>query len=519
MSGKVKDALFELIRSMTKSEKRYFKLMASRHTIGEENNYVVLFDYIDKMKEYDEELIFVSFKGQAFLNRFSITKKRLYDHILEALSAFHSAQSIDAQLHTQLHAIEILYSKSLYEQAKRILRSAEKLAQKHEKYFILQELSSWQKKLMENDGYSDLSSIQILNIQHHDQMFSEHIASLNDLWFAKSMIFSRLHTKGVARTQEERLEFRSYIEQVKIPDQESGFKEKYLHNHLMSAYHFGIQDLAGCSEYLNRNLALFEEDRSRISNELSTYLSLLTNAIYTLESLGQRIESNKLLQTLRKLPIEFSSSISEDMQIKLFSSINSVELGVYTKRGELEEALKRIPEIEAGLRTFDQKITSVRKAFLCFKVSTIYLGIGNPTDALKWINRIFNDPELDPSEDLLSFAYLVDLLIHLELKHDKLLPYALKNTQRYLKSRNKIHKFEKAFLHFVQKRIKTNNPFEAIELWENLLLEIKELNGEGLDKAALEYFNFELWAQSKVERRPFADLLKEYNNQQLSKAS
>ena len=74
MSSKVNNALFDLVNSMTKSEKRYFKLMSSRHTIGDENNYVRIFDYIDKQEEYSEEQLFSHFKGEVFLNRFYITK-------------------------------------------------------------------------------------------------------------------------------------------------------------------------------------------------------------------------------------------------------------------------------------------------------------------------------------------------------------------------------------------------------------------------------------------------------------
>ena len=108
MSSKVNEALFELIQSMTKSEKRYFKLLSSRHTIGNENNYILLFNAIEKQTEYSEEQLFSMFKGQAFLNRFSITKKRLYDHILSSLDAFHAANSIDAQLFKMLHSADIL---------------------------------------------------------------------------------------------------------------------------------------------------------------------------------------------------------------------------------------------------------------------------------------------------------------------------------------------------------------------------------------------------------------------------
>jgi len=38
--------LFDLIRSLSQSEKRYFKVYASKHVIGKENNYVRLFEAI-----------------------------------------------------------------------------------------------------------------------------------------------------------------------------------------------------------------------------------------------------------------------------------------------------------------------------------------------------------------------------------------------------------------------------------------------------------------------------------------
>ena len=40
------------------------------------NNYVRIFDHLDKQDSYDEEVLFKKFDGEAFLNRFSITKKR-----------------------------------------------------------------------------------------------------------------------------------------------------------------------------------------------------------------------------------------------------------------------------------------------------------------------------------------------------------------------------------------------------------------------------------------------------------
>lgn len=126
MSKKASSHLHELIKSLTKSEKRYFKIYSSRHTIGEENNYIQLFDYIEQQEEYNEEILFQHFKGAAFLNKFSITKNRLYDSVIKALDAYHANNSLEAQLYKQLHASTILYDKGLYKQSLKLLLSAKK---------------------------------------------------------------------------------------------------------------------------------------------------------------------------------------------------------------------------------------------------------------------------------------------------------------------------------------------------------------------------------------------------------
>ena len=54
---KSKELLFELIHSLTKSEKRYFKVFTSSHK--EVNNYVKLFNAIHDQKKYNEDALAV----------------------------------------------------------------------------------------------------------------------------------------------------------------------------------------------------------------------------------------------------------------------------------------------------------------------------------------------------------------------------------------------------------------------------------------------------------------------------
>ncbi len=57
MSMEKTDALFLLVKSLTKSEKRQFKLYAGRLGGNSEKNFIALFSVLDKLVEFDEKQI------------------------------------------------------------------------------------------------------------------------------------------------------------------------------------------------------------------------------------------------------------------------------------------------------------------------------------------------------------------------------------------------------------------------------------------------------------------------------
>ena len=56
--------VFNLIKSLTKSEKRFFKLSSSLQS--GDKNYLKIFDAIDEQEEYNERLIKERFKNEKF---------------------------------------------------------------------------------------------------------------------------------------------------------------------------------------------------------------------------------------------------------------------------------------------------------------------------------------------------------------------------------------------------------------------------------------------------------------------
>ncbi|MBL0047223.1 MAG: hypothetical protein IPP32_03900 [Bacteroidetes bacterium] len=511
MSVKVSENLHQLIRSLSKPEKRYFKLHSSRHIIGEQNNYVKLFDAIDKQKEYNEGALLQLFKKEIFIKQFSIAKSRLYDSILRSLDAYNSDSSVDSQLKNMLHHAEILFKKTLYEQCIRILSSAKKLASKYEKHIALLDIYRWEKELIEKDNYSGKSEQDIKDILEQDKIVINKIKTHKEFWSVKSRFFQLLNKQGKARNQNEIEKFKKIIDTtlLKIPESELTTATKYLSNHIYSAYYFGIGDYKNSYKYLHKNVALIESTTFIFKEEPNIYFSVLTNLIYVASQLKKYSEVIKYLDKLRAIPHTLETNKNEDLEVKLFSSAYSLELTLYAQTGDFDKALKLIPKIEEGIDRYDGKINKVRRSYFYFNIAVICFGAEKYSLALRWANKLLNDSEIDESKDIYCFTQLLNLIIHIELKHDDLIPYAFKSTQRYLNSRERVYKFENLFLEFIGKIMKTKNREEQYKHYKRLRDDMKKLQNDPFEKAAFEYFDFISWAESRYLNQSFQAIVEE----------
>lgn len=511
MSKTASSVLHELIFSLTKSEKRYFKIFSSRHTIGEKNNYIELFDYISNQDEYDEAALFEYFKGQAFLNKFSITKSRLYDSIIRSLDAYHSSNSIEAQLYKQLHASSILYRKGLYQQSLKILRSARKLAEKHDNTIILLEINEKLKRLNESCGEKCFDREAIQKIHKRDEEYSETIIYYNTLWRIKGELFALINNTGKARSDEARKQYDLVMQKMK----ESTFLGKktfdieYLENHIWSAYYYGILQEEKSLNYLKENLRLFEDSKSKIKEEPNKYFSILSNVIHIESNLNDYKSAINHLKALKVFPDKYKVEITVDLEIKLFSIVYSTEIMLYLKQGDFDKIVAQEKTILEGLEKFNGNISPNRRAYFYFQMAVAFFGKEDFSKSLRWLNRLFNDTEIDDKVDIVSFSHLLNLVIHLEMENHRLLPYTLQRAKRFLKKRNRTFKFERLFLDYINKLMKIESKFDEELLLEAILEEIEQLKLEPYEKVALEYFDFESWVIARLKQKNFASVHKE----------
>ena len=156
---KKNEELFYLIQSLSKSEKRYFKLSI---TGNESVEYLQLFDAIEAQKSYNEGDIKIFFKDKAFINQLTTIKNYLKQRILQSLRNYHSKTSKNAELLDIIRNVEILFQKGQYTICQSELSRAEKKAKNFQQNMLLFHIQDWKRKVHQALYPQDFESLKTI---------------------------------------------------------------------------------------------------------------------------------------------------------------------------------------------------------------------------------------------------------------------------------------------------------------------------------------------------------------------
>ncbi|MBE9488632.1 MAG: hypothetical protein IMY73_05540, partial [Bacteroidetes bacterium] len=102
------DSLFQFVKTLSKAEKRNFRLFATRQTSNENSLFVALFDILDYSDSYDEKKIKEKLKIKK--TQLSNIKNHLYNQLLISCRLLQSKHSKQIGLREQIDFANILYN-------------------------------------------------------------------------------------------------------------------------------------------------------------------------------------------------------------------------------------------------------------------------------------------------------------------------------------------------------------------------------------------------------------------------
>ena len=502
---KTSSELFRLIKSLSKSEKRYFKLISSLQS--GKKNYIKLFDVIDKQTIYNEEEIKEIFKRETFIKHLPSEKNHLYGLILKSLRGFHADKSAASVIQEQLRNIELLYDKALYSECSKIVRKTKKIAYNYEKFYFLLDLIDWEKKLIEEEYLRGNFKRDLNQIIKEEEECVDKLRNIAEY----QKLYSKLNfaiRKGVDYRDIE--ESKSLAEVVKHPlitgkNTSLSTKASTACYYIKGMYVRREGDIDLSLECFNKVIELMDNNPF-IKQELpKRYIRALSFNLYNYMIKRDWANCIKQIKKMRDLKGK-KEFLNMDVQLKLFifSYIGELVLNFYI--GEFKKSIdKVIPKVKEGMKKFEGKLNKEAEILFYYNFSTTYFGVGDMKNALKYINYVLNNAETGLREDIFTFARLINLIIHYELGNHDLLNYTLKSTKRYVTKNQRNYNFETTFIEGIKKLNKTTDPDKKLAVLKQFKKDIIAPHKE----IGRDYFGFITWIDSKIEQRPYPELIKE----------
>ncbi|MCO6481152.1 MAG: hypothetical protein J5I62_00015 [Flavobacteriales bacterium] len=504
---KPSNELFDLIKSLTKSEKRFFKLHSSLQS--GEKNYLRIFDAVDRQKEYDEEAIKKQFAKETFVRHFPSEKNHLYKLILKALRAFHAESSITGVLKQHINNIEILFGKALYEEANKVLVRAKRIAREHERFYLWFELLAWEKNLLE-EAYQSGNFTQDLEalIREEEMVLAKlkNLATYNVLYSKINYVF---RSGGYVRTDEEH----AIVEEISGHPLIKG-KDTALSNRASTICHYtqgfcswARRDWATSYAKFRRVKEILDKHPQLRKDLPKRYVRTLYYLIQCEIELGDHAHVEQDILKLRALPEEPGFG-DIDIRVLVFCNSHLVELRLYDRTGEFTNGLALEPEVERGMAAWGNRLPKEYELEFYFLLSTVNFGAGQMNRALYWLNKVLNDPEPMLRQDIFTYARLFNLVVHYELGNYDLLEYIVRSTQRYLSKRQRAYGVEAALIEHIRKLARNGTPAARHALFVSLRRHLDALMQDPNESTVLKYFNICAWVDSKVDDLSFAEVVK-----------
>ncbi|MBZ4188881.1 hypothetical protein [Niabella beijingensis] len=488
-------AVIQLISSLSKSEKRAFKLSTKKQ--DGEKQYVQLFDLIDKYDFRDHETLKTAFENRLPAASLDTTAQYLFQQITDSLV---TAKAKSETVHKLLHGLQQVYllkERNLTQEAYKLLLQLKKMVPPQE-YLALQYLL----KREELDFYSDHDFAGLTEkvlIEHQGtardllrdlRNMQEHYSLYESLKYRVTREAKQTRTDA-RKTDDLVLSELSMVNARVRPTLET----QQLHLLFQSFYFIHINDYKSALKTFYDLNRLFEKNPDRWKHPPIDYYAALSGILDSLRSIKK---TNEIPFYVDKLKCLCRKQYPEHFCFLIKKTALIYELAYLNDQAHYKEATVHIAQQNKEIWEAYRFADPEKQKELYFYIALAYFGKRNFKKAIKYVNQVV----LVKREQYLSIPYricmLLNLLIHYELKDFEYLDYEMQSYKRIFKSNKALSLTEQFIFKTIRINPSLNRDWKNQQLWKTkLAAQEKKIAKDRSEAVFLKYFDFVGWARAR----------------------
>lgn len=501
------DHLILLIQSLTKAEKRYFRLYANLQS--GEKNYLLLFDLINKGTS-SEDICKLYCQEQSKGN-FEMAAKHLYRVIMDCLAHLRKKEDVQTAIFDHITKAEILFERELFDAAFSQLDKAKSLAVTYENDPLLLLIRRTELKYLSSLGFKEISERELVSKQMKINDIMKYSRNTNLHLQLYDILKHRITYKGYVRSDKQKDNLNDLVlSELNLIANSSykGFEAKKLHLLFQATYYLNTGNYKSAIRFYQELVTLFESNQHLILNPPIYYLSAIKGVLDSLHTAGLYKEMPFFIERLKKIQ---QGDYATEFLLEISACIYQYEQTALINTGKLEEALYLSEENEDSLFKKAGLLRPETQLKLYLNTAILHLCLGNPGKARKSMKKIFSAGKQFYTLPSYKTARLINLLIQAELGDYSFFENEINSIKRNMRYEKQTYQTEKLLFRFV-----TGYPLPSYEkarnkLWMQFQREITKIRQDKYEKQLLKTFDILSWIESKLTDRAFAEILVERN--------
>ncbi len=491
------DFLWQLIHSLSSSEKLFFKRNFSGSKSNEERLYIKLFDAIAAQKKYDEAIILKKFSPDLNKKNIASQKHYLQKQIGDALVIYDGHNDASHNIYNQILLIRVYRKKGLLDEAHSIWKKAVTKARKAEAFALLNLLKTEFEKMILlssiHTKYDDLHSIFKGNIITYDE-YSEMI-TLRDIYAETLLLKRKAHFDQDDDLKEKIASLLNQVNKGTPPDGAQSFWFRHYYHMSKATLLYLQNDMQGSMRLIEQVLADWKKNIRFIKTHGEHYTELM----YMINYAGVLNGDYKYVADAFNDPI--NELIQDPSNRANFEAIKYLALNkIYNKTAQYKEVQKLVQSMKSKYRQWEPAMNADLNRTVSISLGISSFVLEQHNDALYFTKRGITSFKDGTRDDQLAAGQILLLLITYNLDSSKLFDSQYRATYTHFYKRKKKHPFETALIQCLHRTYYMNDNKEKIAAFQKTLEVFDQNKDDVVQKMMFSIFNYHGWLVSKVER-------------------
>lgn len=438
-----KEALFELIKAMTKAEKRHFRLEAAAYS--GEKNYLRLFDAIEKQKNYREDKLLQKFSGEKFIRHLASEKHYLHQALVRSLVRFHDESSILSKTRSLLAGALVLFDKAQKKPSWKMLCKAKKLAEAGEFHSLLLNILDAEELFI--DEFEQAGLLEEI-IGERNRLLAV-IANRNEYLALLSRFAGYIREHAFARSAEQQQALERMMQDplLSSPGRALSLTALQSYYEIWCNYATILSDHAAVKKHLSCLVAELQKNPLYTDIYRKDYSYILSNLSVASLLSGDPDGAMRYNGELKKLRDKI-----KDKDLHLFRMIEMTafenDIRIAAATSHFREILKNIRRIQKTV-SLRQNPESPMNSLLRFHGALALFIHNREKEALRLIQPIIDEQKIAfKGYNMYAKAFILRMLIHFESGHIDTVEQQRETLARILERHKKTGESEKILLGF-----------------------------------------------------------------------